>query len=152
MNFVLIHCPLYLNFHVVDGRPSEMSLGYAQASVGPLCKDTIGFDGTTESTKPERFLMPGVKEFNWLQLEELIKNYANMGWPNYEEILFGSNHEDAVTNVLVADLYARASFTERSYDEEIRQDVAEYQKFVGVYKDGDFLTYLQNTPNKAFFE
>ena len=151
MNFVLIHCPLYLNFHVIDGRPSELSLGYAQASVGPLCKDTIGFDGTTESAHPERFLMPGVKEFDWGQLEELIKNYANMGWPNYEEILFGSNHEDAVTNVLVADLYARASFTEDSYDEEIRQDVAEYQKFAGVYDGGDFLTYLKNTPDTSFF-
>lgn len=152
MNFVLVHCPLYLNFHVIDGRPSELSLGYAQASVGPLCKDTIGFDGTTESAHPERYLMPGVKEFDWGQLEELIKHHANMGWPNYEEILFGSNHEDAVTNVLVADLYARASFTEDSYDEEIRQDVAEYQKFAGVYDGGDFLTYLKNTPDTSFFE
>lgn len=151
MNFVLVHCPLYLNFHVIDGRPSELSLGYAQASVGPLCKDTIGFDGTTESAHPERYLMPGVKEFDWGQLEELIKHHANMGWPNYEEILFGSNHEDAVTNVLVADLYARASFTEDSYDEEIRQDVAEYQKFAGVYDGGDFLTYLKNTPDTSFF-
>ena len=74
-----------------------------------------------------------------------------MGWPNYEEILFGSNHEDAVTNVLVADLYARASFTEDSYDDEIRQDVAEYQKFAGAYDGGDFLTYLQNTPETSIF-
>ncbi len=152
MNFVLIHCPLYLDFHVIDGRPSELSLGYAQASIGPLCKDTIGFDGTTESANPERFLMPGVKEFNWYQLEELIKNYANMGWPNYEEILYGSNHEDAVVNVLMADLYARAAFTGDSYDEEIRQDVAEYQAFAGVYNGGDFLAYLQNTPDISFFD
>lgn len=151
MNFVLIHCPLYLNFHVVDGRPSELSLGYAQASIGPLCKDTISFDGKTEAANPERFLMPGVKEFNWKQLEELIRNYANMGWPNYEEILFGSDHESAVINVLVADLYARASFTEDSYDEEIRQDVSAYQSFVGIYEGGDFLSYLRNTPDKEFF-
>ena len=63
----------------------------------------------------------------------------------------GSDHEDAVTNVLVADLYARASFTEDSYDEEMRQNVAAYQAFAGAYDGGDFLTYLKNTPDESFF-
>ena len=152
MNFVLTHCPIITNFNVVDGHLSEIMLGYVAASLGPLMKDTIGFDGTTTSAHPERYLMPGVAEADWSVFEELIREYSNMGWPNYAELLYGVDHEQAVLDIILSDLRARGSFTSESYDEELKEDLKKYQNFLGgKYQGGDFLEYLQNTPDESFF-
>ena len=152
MNFVLTHCPIITNLSVVDGHLSEIMLGYVAASLGPLMKDTIDFDGTTTSARPERYLMPGVTKADWSVFEELIKDFSNMGWPNYAELLYGVDHEQAVRDIILSDLRARGSFTSESYDKELKEDLKKYQDFLGgKYQGGDFLEYLQGTPDESFF-
>ncbi len=152
MNFILTHCPIITNLSVVDGHMSEIMLGYVAASLGPLMKDTINFNGTTESLRPERYLMPGVAEADWSVFEELIREYSNMGWPNYAELLYGVDHEQAVLDIILSDLRARGSFTSESYDKELTEDLKKYQNFLGVPRQGDdFLEYLQSTPDESFF-
>lgn len=148
INLVLVHCPLYLNFNVPEGHISEIHLGYAAASLGPLMKDTVPFG--TDATEG-RYLMPGVDEADWSIFEELITNYSNMGWPDYQEILYNIEHKTAVENVIASDLYARQSFTAKAYDEGIISDIAHYQQKSKEYSGGDFLEYLRETPNSRFF-
>ena len=152
MHFVLTHCPIITNLSVVDGHLSEIMLGYVAASLGPLMKDTIDFDGTTTSARPERYLMPGVAKADWSVFAELIKEFSNMGWPNYAELLYGVDHEQAVLDIILSDLRARGSFTSESYDKELKEDLKKYQDFLGgKYQGGDFLEYLQGTPDESFF-
>lgn len=74
-----------------------------------------------------------------------------MGWPNYQELLYGVPHKLAVTNIILSDLYARASFTPEDYEEGLRRDIEQYQKIVGKYQGGDFLEFLNNTPDIRYF-
>lgn len=149
INLVLVHCPVFMSSHVPEGHVSEIMLGYIAASLGPLMKDTVPFGS---EAKGERYLMPGVTDADWDVFKELICFYSNMGWPDYQEILYGIDHETAVANVILSDLLAKASFTAEEYDEGICQDIEDYQKLIGKYQDGeDFLTYLQNTPDEKYF-
>lgn len=155
INLAVIHCPLeYRFFDVPEGHISELMLGYVAASLGPMTKDTTPL---TTSTAPdfskERYLLPGVSEADWSKFEDLIVNYSNMGWPNYQELLYGISHEEAVTNIIMADLRARSSFTPDSYDRALYNDISMYQDFVGRYYYGkDFEEYLSDTSDKKFFE
>ncbi|MBQ8630324.1 MAG: hypothetical protein IJ479_01235 [Alphaproteobacteria bacterium] len=151
INLVIAHCPLFLDAHVPEGHLSELLLGYAAASIGPLMKDTISFDGQTSSSKPERYLMPGMQETDWEQFRNLICHFSNMGWPNYQEILYGVEHKEAVANIIISDLQARQSFTAQDYDNGILADIADYQKVIGKYESGDFKEYLKNTPDTPYF-
>ena len=152
INLAIIHCPLWVGFSVPEGHISDLLLGYVAASLGPLMKDTAPLTLSSEAPKAERYLLPGVAEADWTMFEELITDYSNMGWPNYQEILYGVNHEDAVTNVILSDLYARASFTPEGYDHALLDDLKAYRKLVGEYQSGtDFLDFLIHTPDKKFF-
>ena len=155
INLVLAHCPLCLGGHLPEAHPSEILLGYIQASIGPLMKDTITFDGKTDSAKPERYLMPDVKEANWEAIRPIIAYYGNMGWPNYEELLYGTPHEEAVENIILADLFARASFTPEKYDQAVLDDVRLYQKVIGTFSgtsEKDFLNWCKKSPERKFFD
>ena len=154
INLVLAHCPLWLGGSLPEAHPSEIMLGYIQASIGPLMKDTISFDGKTDSAKPERYLMPGVKESDWEAIRPIIAYYGNMGWPNYEELLYGTPHEEAVENIILADLFARASFSPELYDQAVLDDVRLYQKVIGTFSgitEEDFLSWCKTSPEKKFF-
>lgn len=147
INLVLAHCPLYLNSEIPEGNLSEILLGYAAASIGPLMKDTVPF-GLDHAG--ERYLMPGVKEANWSVFKELISCYSNMGWPNYTELLYGTEHKVAVAFIILSDLFARQQISAAEYD-LIRKDIVNYQNFIGIYEDGNFLEYLLQTPDKKYF-
>ena len=156
VNLVMVHSPIFLTdsrIAVPEARISEIYLGYIAACLGPLAKDTITFEGKTSSAKPERYLMPGVQEADWEEFRDIIVNYSNMGWPDYQKILYGIPHEDAVANVLLSDLFAKTSFAPMDYDYGIEGHLYRYQYFLGdEYHGGDFLTYLRSTNNKRFFE
>jgi len=157
VNLVVAHCPIFLTFNRVsipEARITEIYLGYIAACLGPLAKDTIGFDGKTDSSKPERYLMPGVAEADWEEFRDIIVNFSNMGWPNYQEILYGVDHETAVANIILSDLYARHSYAVRDYDFGIEGHIARYtQKIGGLYVPcQSFLDYLVGTSDKKFFE
>ncbi len=157
VNLVMVHCPLFLTYNRVsipEARMGEIFLGYVAACLGPLAKDTITFDGETTSEKPERYLMPGVAEADWEEFREIICHFSNMGWPNYQEILYGISHEEAVANIIMADLFAKNSFTPRDYDYGIDGHIYRYQNFLGGAFNGvkeSFLDYLKNTTDKKFF-
>ena len=157
INLVLVHCPLYYTFNqkaMPEARISEIYLGYIAAAIGPLAKDTITFDGQTNSAKPERYLMPGVAEADWEMFREIITDYSNMGWPNYQEILYGIDHKTAVENIILADLFARASFKPQDYDDGIWEQIIRYWHFLGgEYSPKEsFTDYLLKTPNHSFFD
>lgn len=148
INLVLAHCPLFLGSSVPEGKISEILIGYAAASIGPLMKDTISFGSDQQG---ERYLMPGVKEADWSVFHELISCFSNMGWPNYMEILYGTDHKVAVSYIILSDLYARRSFNAESYD-FIEKDIAEYTSCLnGKYTSGNFLEYLKKTDNRHYF-
>lgn len=150
INLVLVHCPMKLDLNVPEGHVSEILLGYIAASLGPLTKDTISFSGESSSENPERYdFVPG--EVIWSKFRKLICEFSNMGWPNYQELLYGVPHKLAVTNIILSDLYARASFTPEDYEEGLRRDIEQYQKIVGKYQGGDFLEFLNNTPDIRYF-
>lgn len=151
INLILVHCPMTLNLSVPEGHLSEILLGYIAASLGPLMKDTISFDGRTQSDRPERYLIPGIAAADWSKFEKLISQFSNMGWPDYQEILYGVSHRLAVTNIILSDLYARASFTPGDYEEGLKKDIADYQQVIGKYQGGDFLQYLVKTPDVKYF-
>ncbi len=157
VNLVLAHCPIFLpdSKHVVpEAKISEIFQGYIAAGVGPLAKDTITFDGETKSQNPERYEMPGVFTADWEKLKDIIVDYSNMGWPNYQEILYGINHEEAVLNIILSDLFARASYTPEEYDNGVLAMIAGYQKFLGGafnQEHGNLKNYLQNTTDKKYF-
>ena len=125
VNLVVLDCPLTMSSCVPEGDLSELMLGYIAASLGPLTKDTTSLDAPDFSK--ERYLLPGVAEADWSVFEELIINYSNMGWPNYQELLYGIDHQTAVYNVIMADLYARASFTAEQYEIGIQADILAYK-------------------------
>lgn len=159
INLVLAHCPVFITFNrisIPEMRLSEIYAGYIAASLGPLMKDTISFEGETSSKKPERYLMDGVKDADWGRFYDLIVNYSNMGWPDYQEILYGIPHEEAVGNVLLADVFARNSFNPLDYDFGLQATAARYQKFIGeafAYNPEcrTLGEYLKNTTDKKFF-
>lgn len=154
INLVLAHCPIWLEGETPEAKVSEISLGYIAASIGPLCKDTISFEGETFSDHPERYLMPGVMEADWLTIEPVIRRFNNMGWPNYSELLYCTPHEEAVEEVILADLFARESFTAEDYDNGIKADVAVYQQAVGKFEgttEEDFLNWCIDSPDVKFF-
>lgn len=158
VNLVMVHCPLFLTYNRVsipEARMGEIFLGYVAACLGPLAKDTITFDGETTSEKPERYLMPGVAEADWEEFREIICHFSNMGWPDYQELLYGISHEEAVANVILADLFAKHSYSPRNYDYGIEGHIWRYQNFLGGAYNGmkeSFLDYLINTTDKKFFE
>lgn len=127
VNLVVLDCPLTLDSLTPEGHLSELMLGYIAASLGPLLKDTCPLD-EPDFTK-ERYLLPGVAEADWSIFEKLITFYSNMGWNNYQELLYGVDHETAVYNVIMADLRARASFTPEMYEESIKHDIDKYLRF-----------------------
>lgn len=158
VNLVLAHCPIYLPdlpTVVPEAKISEIYLGYIAASIGPLAKDTIRFDGVTASEKPERYEMPGVFGADWEKVRDIIVNYSNMGWPNYQEILYGIGHEEAVANIILSDLFARSSYTPEEYDRGMEALISGYLKFVGgayYTVNKDFKTYLLDTPDERYFK
>ncbi|MBR2034135.1 MAG: hypothetical protein IKA03_05660 [Alphaproteobacteria bacterium] len=136
INLVVLDCPLTLEMNVPEGMVSEVMLGYIAASLGPLMKDTTPL--TTEvvpDLSKERYLLPGVAEADWSKFEELITYYSNMGWPDYQELLYGVDHETAVYNVIMADLRARFSFSKESYEAAILRDIYRYESFLDSHKD-----------------
>ena len=159
INLVLAHCPLFYTFlnrsHAIpEARPSEIYLGYIAAALGPLPKDTITFEGETKSEHPERYLMPGVENANWSKFRDLIVDHSNMGWPNYQELIYGIDHQEAVANIILSDLFARASFDVRDYDEGIWGHITRYRKFLGGAYDPEkqsFADYLEGTTEKRYF-
>lgn len=159
VNLVLAHCPIFLPktlAAVPEAKISEIYLGYIAASLGPLKKDTVRFNGVTKSAKPERYAMPGVFGADWEKFRDIIVNYSNMGWPNYQEILYGIDHEEAVANIILSDLFARASYTPEEYDRGITSLLGAYADFIGgAYtpcSHGKFRNFLQNTPDARYFE
>ena len=154
INLAVIHCPIETNLSVPEGHISELLLGYVAASLGPLLKDTtpLRTDIAPDLSK-ERYLLPGVAEADWSRFEDLIVNYSNMGWPNYQELLYGISHEEAVTNIIMADLRARNSFLPEQYDHALYTDIFMYHDFVGRYQYGkDFEEYLADSPDRKFFD
>ena len=158
VNLVLAHCPLFLTFNrvsVPEARMTEIYLGYIAACIGPLAKDTITFDGKKNSEKVERYLMPGVKDADWEKFRDIIVDYSNMGWPNYQEILYCIPHEEAVANIILADLFAKNSYSPGDYDYGIEGHIYRYQAFLGgTFRPSrqSFLEYLNATTDKKFFE
>ncbi len=153
MNLVVAHCPIITNLKVIDGHPSEIMLGYIAAALGPLKKDTVTFEGKTKSAHPERYLMPGIAEADWSILRSIIREFNNMGWPNYAELLYGESHEDAVFDIIMSDLHARGSFSGESYDRELLEDLKTYQDFIGKFTGKslkDFKKYLKRTTDLLF--
>ena len=157
VNLVLAHCPLFYTFNrlaIPEARISRIYFGYIAASLGPLAKDTITLDGKTSSDKPERILMPGVEDADWDIFRDIIMYDSNMGWPNYQELLYGIDHKEAVANIILADLFARASYTVKDYDDGIRGHIQRYQDFLGggfSPKKKSFKAYLLATPDRKFF-
>lgn len=158
VNLVLAHCPIFLpktsKVVIPEAKISEIYLGYIAACLGPLKKDTVRFNGVTKSTSPERYGMPGVFNADWEKFRDIIVNYSNMGWPNYQEILYGIPHEEAVSNIILSDLFARNSYTPEEYDEGIKNLIEDYLNFIGgsFQKQCKFKQWLLNTPDKRYFE
>jgi hypothetical protein len=158
INLVCVHCPVFYSLtqqavYLPEARISEIFNGYIAACLGPLAKDTISFDGKTTSANPERYLMPGVAEADWEMFRELIVDYSNMGWPNYQEDLYGIPHEEAVLNVIIADLFARASYEPQDYDTAILCHIKRYRNFLGGAYNPQMplIDYLVNTNDTRFF-
>ncbi len=150
LNLTLAHSPVWLKGNSPDTRLSEISLGYAAASLWPITKDTVPL-GSNENG--ERYLLPDLAHPNMLLFEELIRHYNNMGWPNGSENLFGTSHEQAVKEIMLADLFAEASFTAEAYDKGVRMDIAIYKEFVGKFKgktEEEFRQWCLSTPDKTF--
>lgn len=158
VNLVLAHCPIFLPTTdkevIPEAKISEIYLGYIAACLGPLVKDTIRFDGVTSSASPERYEMPDVFGADWEKFRDIIVNYSNMGWPNYQEILYNIPHEEAVSNIILSDLFARNSYTPEEYDEGIKNLIADYLAFIGgsFTKQCKFEQWLLNTPDMRYFE
>ena len=158
VNLVLVHCPIFLpktdKVVIPEAKISEIYLGYIAACLGPLKKDTIRFNGVTKSAAPERYGMPGVFGADWERFRDIIVNYSNMGWPNYQELLYGIPHEEAVSNIILSDLFARNSYTPEEYDEGIQNLIEDYLQFIGgsFTKQCKFKQWLINTPDKRYFE
>lgn len=154
INLILAHCPVWLGSATPEGHPSEILMGYIAASLGPLTKDVVRHDGTTESQHPERYLMPGVSSAPWWLMRPVICQYGNMGWPDYEELLYGTPHKEAVEHIITADLYARASFTPASYDDGVMADIAAYRNSTGEFwgeNEEEFLEWCKDSPEEKFF-
>lgn len=157
INLVLAHCPCFLTFNrisVPEARLTEIFLGYLAASISPLPKDTITFDGETASKNPERYLMPGVENADWEEFRDIIVYFNNMGWNNYQEQIYGIPHDEAVANIILADLFARNSYTADEYDYGIEGHIYRYTSFLGESYNPmkqSFLEYLKSTNPQPFF-
>ena len=159
INLVCAHCPVFysltkMSLYVPEARISEIFNGYLAACLGPLTKDTVDFDGKKNSARPERYLMPDVKEADWEMFRELIVDYSNMGWNNYQELLYGIPHEEAVMNVIISHLFAWNSYTPGDYDYGMICHMERYHRFLGgsCGADQSLLDYLVNTNETKFFE
>lgn len=154
VNLAVLHCPMCLDLAVPEGHLSELLLGYVAASLGPMLKDATPLSpNLMPDFSKERYLLPGSADKDWGCFRDLICHYSNMGWPNYQELLYEVDHETAVENIILADLHARASFTPEMYDAALCEDIERYQNFVGAYKQGtSFMEFLLNTPNARFFK
>lgn len=154
VNLAVLHCPMCLDLNVPEGHLSELLLGYVAASLGPMLKDTTPLSlNVMPDFSKERYLLPGTADEDWGCFKEMITDYSNMGWPNYQELLYGVDHQTAVENIILADLHARASFTPQGYDEALLADIDKYQKFVGQYKqEKSFMDYLINSTDERFFK
>lgn len=105
INIVLIHCPLRLNGYLPETSVSEASLRSAASAIGSLMHDTITFDGTVASSAtPDKYLMPGIVDADWADVKDLIANYADMP---YAIKLYGTNHQKAMTHVILADIFGK---------------------------------------------
>ncbi|MFI3241080.1 MAG: hypothetical protein R3Y43_00770 [Alphaproteobacteria bacterium] len=123
MEIVVSHLPLKTDFNVYDGKMGEeMFFGYIAAGIGPLTKDTITIQGKTNSANPERYASKAISGFDWTRVQNIITYYSNMGWPNYQELLYGVPHDEAVENILISHVYAYLSFTPEDYDMFISLD------------------------------
>lgn len=157
INLVLAHCPLFLTFNrqsIPEARMTEIFLGYIAASIAPLLKDTITFDGKTNSARPERYLMPGVEDADWEEFREIIVYFNNMGWNNYLEIIYGIPHDEAVALIIMADLFAYNSYKPEDYDYGIEGHIQRYTQFLGGRYNPlkqSFLEYLKGTNPRPFF-
>jgi hypothetical protein len=158
INLVIAHSPIWYSYNkryipeVQAG--SEIAMGYNAASIGPLMKDTITFDGKTESERPERLLMPRAAKADWEVVKRPIVHHSNMGWPNYMELLYGIDHKEAVENIILSDIFARASFSAEDYDRGIWAMIDDYKMFLGGGfdpKKETFESYLKGTTEKKFF-
>lgn len=136
INLVVLDCPLTVGMTIPEGHVSEVMLGYIAASLGPLTKDTtpLVLDDVPDFSK-ERYLLPEVAEADWSMFEELITHYSNMGWPNYQELLYGVDHQTAVFNIIMADLRARRSFSKKSYEDSIKIGINMYENFQRPYNE-----------------
>ncbi len=160
INLIMVHCPIWLKGHTPDTSISEISLGYVAASLGPLTKDTIGFDGKTKSDRPERYLIPSLSGISWQPVKEIITKCNNMGWPDYSKLLYNTPHDEAVAEVFMAHLFALKSFSANTYDEGIKKDIEYYKYKMSLCSAGyfngtteeEFLEWCQKTPNKLFFQ
>ena len=138
VNLVVLDCPITVGMSIPDGMVSEIMLGYMAASLGPLTKDTtpLTLDTDPDFTK-ERYLLPEVAEADWSTFEELITHYSNMGWPNYQELLYGVEHKTAVYNIIMADLQARFSLNKEVYESGIRAEIHLYKRFLSSCGERD---------------
>ena len=154
INLVLVHCPIfvtYLKQAVPEARFTEIGIGYMTASIARLPKDTITFDGQTKSEHPERYLKPGLENVDWSPFRDSIVNCSNMGWNNYQEQLYGIDHEEAVANILLSDLFARNSYTAEEYDNGIIATVDRYKRFLDAKPTQSLEDYLLATTDQPFF-
>ena len=154
INLVLAHCPLWLNGSLPEAHPSEIMLGYIAASLGPLKKDCVHLNGLKETEHAERYLMPGILNARWDKIEPIIRNYGNMGWPNYSEILYGTSHEEAVAEIIIADIFARNSFNPVYYDTCAIDDITSYQKKIGICgcsNEKQFIEWCIDSTEEKFF-
>ncbi len=137
VNLVVLDCPLTVGMSIPDGMVSEVMLGYIAASIGPLTKDTTSLVINDPDFSKERYLLPGVAEADWSVFEELITHYSNMGWPNYQELLYDVDHKTAVYNIIMADLRARFSFNKEVYESGIRAEIHLYRRFLDTCGERD---------------
>ncbi len=155
LNLTLAHSPIWLQGNSPDTKLSEISLASAAACLWPLTKDTVPLVNglCTKVKQGERYLLPDLLHPNLLIFEELIRKYNASGWPNGSEVLFKTSHEEAVKEVMLAHLFAEASFSPEDYDEGVFNDILLYQQFVGEF-DGateqEFLQWCINTPDQPF--
>lgn len=158
INLVIAHSPIWYSYnkcYIPEVKAgSEIAMGYIAASIGPLMKDTITFDGKAESERPERLLMPRADKADWEVVKRPIVHHSNMGWPNYMELLYGIDHKEAVENIILSDIFARASFSAEDYDRGIWAMIDDYKMFLGGGfdpKKETFESYLKGTTEKKFF-
>ena len=63
-------------------------------------------------------------------------------------------NQEAVANIILADVFARASFKNKDYDDGIRMQIADYNRFLknGNDETATFGEILENSPENVYFE